>query len=62
MTEQEKKMWQDDVEMIAMLNERNKGLQDRIDRAIEYIKQHIIATETEDVLLEILEGNNENIK
>ena len=40
MTEQEKKMWQDDIAFIEMLNKRNKDLQDRIDKAIEYIEQN----------------------
>ena len=29
---------------------------ERIDKAIEYIKNHIVATETENILLDILEG------
>ena len=34
----------------------SEELEDRIDKAIEYIENHIIATETEDILLDILKG------
>lgn len=72
MTEQEKKMWQDDIDMIAMLNERNKDLQDRMNKATQYIKnnwdgssytdatlQYKVAELNITELLEILESNNE---
>ena len=39
MTEQEKKMWADDVAMIGMLREEKEELQARIDKAIEYIEE-----------------------
>ena len=36
-------------------------LQQRIDKAIEYMENHIVATETEEILLKILKGEeNEN--
>lgn len=37
MTEQEKKMWADDVAMIGMLREEKEELQARIDRALKKI-------------------------
>ena len=37
--------------------ERNK-LKDKINKAIEYIENHIVATETETILLNILRGEN----
>lgn len=38
MTEQEKKMWQGDLDMIAKLNKEVDELHNKIDKAIEYIK------------------------
>lgn len=35
------------------------NLQQKLDKAIEYIQNHIIATETEDTLLNILQGGDE---
>lgn len=63
MTEQEKKMWQDDLDMIDMLNERNKDLEGRINKVIEYINsQSPDAGVSGHYIKKILEGNNENIK
>lgn len=40
MTEQEKKMWQDDLKMISKLNAKVDELQEKIDKAIEYIDKN----------------------
>jgi hypothetical protein len=37
MTKLEEKMWNDDINFITMLRKENKELQDKIDKAIEYI-------------------------
>lgn len=41
MTEQEKKMWQEDLDMIAKLNKEVDELHNRIDKAIKYIEENI---------------------
>lgn len=38
MTKLEEKMWNDDIDFITKLREENEELQDKIDKAIEYIK------------------------
>ena len=42
MTEQEKKMWQDDLDMISKLNKEVDELHNRIDKAIKYINDNLI--------------------
>ena len=42
MTEQEKKMWQEDLDMIAKLNKEVDELHNRIDKAIKYINDNLI--------------------
>lgn len=39
---------------------KNYEMEYRIEKAIEYIENHIIATETEDTLLKILKGEDNN--
>ena len=41
MTEQEKKMWQDDLDMISKLNKEVDELHNRIDKAIKYINDNL---------------------
>lgn len=63
MTEQEEKMWAEDIEMISKLNTENDELLQRIGKAIDYIFMHELVEEKEYVLngkdlLEILKGGN----
>ena len=60
MTEQEKKMWQEDLDMIAKLNKEVDELHNRIDKAIKYIKENEkeygSLEDNEKIILEILKG------
>ena len=53
---------EEDVQNVINCYEKDieyiKQLEEKIDKAIEYIENHIIATETEEVLLEILKGES----
>lgn len=43
-------------------DEVEEDLQQRIDKAIEYIEKHIVATETENILLDILKRVDKECK
>ena len=45
------------IEIRIYYEEIIQGLEERINKAIEYIENHIVATETEDILLKILKGS-----
>ena len=49
MTEQEKKMWQDDLDMISKLNREVDELNKRIDKAIEVIENSYYSKNTTDI-------------
>ena len=68
MTEQELEMWQHDLAMIEMLRKENEKLEEKINKAIEYIENegehtdcsgepiYYLDEEQEEELLEILKG------
>lgn len=51
MTDQELKMWQDDVKMISKLREENEELKLIIDKAVKYIEG---CTSPDEILLNML--------
>lgn len=51
MTDQELKMWQDDVKMIGKLREENEELKLIIDKAIKYLEE---CTSPDEILLNML--------
>lgn len=59
MTEQEEKMWAEDLDMIAKLNKEVDELHNKIDKAIEIleeVKERRIMLLDEEKVLEILKG------
>lgn len=42
MTKLEEKMWNDDIDFITMLRKENEELKNRMDKAIEYVKDNNI--------------------
>lgn len=46
----------DVVEMIVLQDEEINKLQDRIDKAIEYIERDVIKNVTSEIILDILQG------